>query len=231
MSVPISYIGNVRNQIRFHHHRDPEMPLILDDEKTKEKIITSVQERFWKEGFGRTSVDEITAGLAMSKKTFYKYFSSKEDLVRKIMERFTENVRSQVERILLSDKSAVEKLSEVITLIGANASHLTPAFGQDIKKYIPQLWKHIEEFRQRRISEVFSRVIEQGIGEGTIRSDVNSRIFLLSVLGVIDRIMQPDVLIHESFSISDALNEIVNIFFRGALTQTGRDRFEQLHHV
>jgi AcrR family transcriptional regulator len=197
-----------------------------EDEIIKEKIFSVGQDRFWKEGFSRISVDEITTDLAMSKKTFYKYFSSKEDLVRQIMERFMGNVRTNVERILLSDKSAVEKLSEVITIIGTNASRLTPAFGQDIKRHIPQLWKHIEEFRRQRISEVFARLIKQGIDEGTIRPDMNTRVFLLSVLGTIDRIMQPDVLVHESFSISDALHEILNIFFRGGLTSKGRDQFE-----
>ena len=200
-----------------------------EDDIIKEKIFSVGQDRFWKEGFSRISVDEISTDLAMSKKTFYKYFSSKEDLVQQIMQRFMGNLRTNVERILLSDKSAVEKLSEVITMIGTNASHLTPAFGQDIKKHIPQLWKHIEEFRRQRISEVFARLIKQGIDEGTIRPDMNPRVFLLSVLGAIDRIMQPDVLIHESFSITDALNEILNIFFRGGLTPKGRDQFEQLH--
>ena len=202
-----------------------------EDEITKERIFSACQDRFWKEGFARISVDEITTDLAMSKKTFYKYFSSKEDLVQQIMERFMGTVRANVERILLSDKSAVEKLSEVITIIGANASHLTPTFGQDIKKRIPQLWKHIEEFRRQRISEVFARLIKQGIDEGTIRPDMNARVFLMSVLAAIDRIMQPDVLAHESFSVSDALKEILNIFFRGGLTQKGRDQFVQLQNT
>ncbi len=200
-----------------------------EEEIVKEKIITAVRDRFWKEGFARISVDEITTDLAMSKKTFYKYFSSKEDLVQQIMERLLGGMRTNVERILLSDKTAVEKLSEFITLIGTSASRLTPAFGGDIKKHIPQLWKRIEDFRRERISEMFARLIKQGLDEGTIRPDLNERVFLMSVLGAIDRIMQPDVLAHESFSVSDALKEILNIFFRGGLTAKGRERFEQVH--
>lgn len=202
---------------------------MTEEDITKEKIFAAGQDRFWKEGFSRISVDEITTDLAMSKKTFYKYFSSKEDLVLQIMERFMGNVRLNVERILLSDKSAVEKLYEVISVIASNASRLTPAFGADIKKHIPQLWKQIEEFRRQRISDVFSRLVKQGVDEGVIRPDMHPRVFLLAVLGTIDRIMQPDVLIHESFSINDALKEILNIFFRGGLTPKGREQFEQIH--
>jgi len=199
-----------------------------EDHITKEKIISASQERFFKEGFSKISVDEIATDLAMSKKTFYKFFTSKEDLTQQIMERFMGNVRTNVERILLSNLSAVEKLSEVITMIATNASHLMPVFGQDIKKHIPHLWKSIEDFRRQRISEVFARLIKQGIDEGAIRPDLNGRVFLMSVLGAIERIMQPDVLVHESFSVSDALKEILGLFFRGGLTQKGRDQFEQL---
>ncbi len=201
-----------------------------EDEIIKEKIFSTCQDRFLKEGFARTSVDEIATDLAMSKKTFYKYFSSKEDLVQQIMERFMGSVRGNVERILLSDKSAVEKLSEIIAMIGTNAGRLSPAFGQDIQRRIPQLWKHIEEFRRQRISEVFARLITQGVNEGTMRPDMNARVFLMCVLGSIDRIMQPHLLANESFSVGDAVKEILNIFFRGGLTQKGRDQFEQLQH-
>lgn len=202
-----------------------------EDEIVKEKIFSACQDRFIKEGFASVSVDEIATDLAMSKKTFYKCFSSKEDLVQQIIERFMGTIRSNVERIMLSDTSAVEKLSEVITMIATNASRLSPAFGRDIHRRMPHLWKHIEEFRRQRISDVFTRLNRQGVEEGTMRADMNDRVFLMSVLASIDRIMQPEVLVHESFSVGGAIQEIMRIFFRGALTQKGRDRFEEFQNT
>jgi AcrR family transcriptional regulator len=200
-----------------------------EDEIIKEKIFTACRERFLKEGFAKTSIDEISADLAISKKTFYKYFASKEDLVQQIMERFLGNVRTNVERILISDKNAVEKLSEVIGMIASNAGQILPMFGQDIKKRIPQLWKHIEDFRRQRISEVITRLIKQGVAEGTMRPEMNHRVFLMSVLSTIDGVIQPHILAEESFSLSDALKEVISIFFNGALTEQGREQFKQLH--
>ena len=198
-----------------------------EDEAIKEKIFSTCQDRFFKEGFSSISVDEITSDLGMSKKTFYKHFDSKEDLVERIMERFMTTVRFDVEHTLLSDSSAVEKLSDVFTMIGTNASKLLPVFGRDVQRRMPQLWKHIEEFRRQRISDVFTRLNRQGVEEGSLRSDMNERVFLMCVLAAIDRIMQPEVLANESFSVGGAIQEIIGIFFRGALTQKGRDQFEQ----
>ena len=202
-----------------------------EDELTKEKILSACQDRFVREGFASTSVDEITADLAMSKKTFYKHFSSKEDVVQQIMERFMGMVRSHVDRTLLSDKSAIEKFSDVLTMIATNASRLAPNFGRDIQRRLPHLWTAIEDFRRQRISDVFTRLTRQGIEEGTIRPDMNTRVFLMCVLAAIDRIMQPQVLANESFSVGGAIEEIMGIFFKGALTQQGRDQFEQFSHT
>ena len=198
-----------------------------EDEITKEKIISFCQEKFLSEGFARTSVDEIAGDLAMSKKTFYKHFASKEDVVQQIMERIMGSVRGNAERILLDDKSAVEKFAEIITMLATNVNRL-PMLGGDIKKKMPQFWKRIEDFRRQRITDVFNRLISQGISEGTIRPDMNKRIFLMSLLGTIDCIVQPNVLANESFSVSEAIREIMRIFFAGALTREGQEQFERL---
>ncbi len=202
-----------------------------EDDITREKIIAACEDRFVREGFASTSVDEIAGDLGMSKKTFYKHFSSKEDLVQQIMERFMGNVRSRVERVLSSDKSAVEKIADVLTLIATNVTRLAPVLGRDIQRRLPQLWKSIEEFRRQRISDVFTRLNRQGVAEGTMRSDMNPRVFLMCVLAAIDRIMQPEVLANESFSVGGAIEEIMGIFFRGALTEQGRQQFDQLLHT
>ena len=200
-----------------------------EEEIMKEKILTACRDRFLRDGFSRTSVDEISSDLGISKKTFYKHFSNKEDVVRQIMERVRGAVRGNAERILTGDKTAVEKLRDFITMIGLATGQLGVPFGQDMKKHIPGLWKEMEEFRRQRISDVFTRLISQGVEEGTMRFELNKRVFLMCVLSAIDRIMQPQILAEESFSVSDALKEIISIFFLGTLTPKGRDQFDNLH--
>ncbi len=138
------------------------------------------------------------------------------------------SIRSRVEQILFGEASAVEKLTRIIHLIATEGSRLLPAFGRDLQKRMPQLWTLVEEFRRERISEIFARLTVQGVKEGTMRADLNPRMFLLCVLGSIDRIVQPQVLANESFSVGDAVNGILGIFFQGGLTETGRQQFTQL---
>jgi AcrR family transcriptional regulator len=204
------------------------MTKMSEHEVTKEKIISVCRDRFLREGFARISVDEIANDLAISKKTFYKHFSSKEDIVFQIVERIMGEIRLNINNILMSEKSAVEKLCETTTMLGLTARRLLPFFGQDVKKRLPELWKRIEDFRRERISEIFSRLMDQGVREGSMRADINKRLFFLSIFAVIDSIVQPQILVAESFSFADAIQGILAIFFRGVMTQTGVEQFERL---
>ena len=53
--------------------------------KLKDRILTRAEEMFLKSGYSKVTMDEIASNLGMSKKTLYKYFSSKEELVKEII--------------------------------------------------------------------------------------------------------------------------------------------------
>lgn len=54
-----------------------------------DKILEVSQETLFREGFNKTTMDVIASELKMSKKTIYKYFPSKNDLVMAVANYFT----------------------------------------------------------------------------------------------------------------------------------------------
>ncbi len=180
------------------------------------------------EGFARLSVDDIAAMFGMSKKTFYKFFPTKEDLINQVAERIMAGARVNMSRIIGSDKDFLSKLHELMSFVALQSTRISRALQNDVERYAPDLWKRIEEFRTHRISDVFSHLVEQGIKEGYVRSDVNKRIFLLIVLGSIRNVVNPTVLLQESFSAHEAIENVLNLFFTGILTDRGRSGLEEL---
>ena len=51
----------------------------------KDKILNYSKDRFFKDGFYKVTMDNIASGMRISKKTIYKYFTSKESLVESIV--------------------------------------------------------------------------------------------------------------------------------------------------
>ena len=201
---------------------------MLHRDSNKEKIISLATERFLREGFARISVDEIATDLAMSKKTFYKIFSSKEDLINQIVDRIMAEARGRLARIVDSNKNFIEKLNDLMTFLGHQASRFSKAFQQDVQRHAPDIWNRMQEFRRQRIMSHFAHLLEQGVNEGFVRKDLNKQVFLLAYLGAVESIVNPSVLTNESFSAQEALRCIMRIYFQGILTEEARKELDQL---
>jgi len=204
------------------------MGLALNGEdSTRERILGHSSERFFKDGFARVSVDEIATELAISKKTIYKYFDSKDDLVAHVVERRMGEVRRKVVSVIDTDRNFIEKLEALMTNIGVEISKFSKAFQHDLQRLNPELWQRIAEFRRKAIFENLTRLLDQGVAEGYVRKSVNTRVCLLAYVSIIDHIVRPDTLAEEPFSAAEALRSILAIFFHGILTEDAGKELEQ----
>lgn len=79
----------------------------------KEEIIEAAHELFWKNGFFATGVDQIIAESGVSKRTMYKYFDSKTDLVIAVIDSYKKRVRAAWEEALERDESPKEKILNI----------------------------------------------------------------------------------------------------------------------
>lgn len=198
---------------------------------TKERIIELARARFFKEGFARITIEELSKGLAISKKTVYKFFDTKQDLVGQVLLRKISEVRGKVARVIDGNSDFIAKLDEVMTLIGMEVSEFRQPFLNDLQRHTPALFGRLMEFRRKAISENLSRLLERGVAEGHVRGDVNTRVFLLSYLSTISEIIRPDTLAGESFSAREALQNILSIFLHGILTEHAGKELERLQRT
>lgn len=193
--------------------------LSVAQESQKERILLTAREKFLAEGFARVSVDELTAELSISKKTFYKFYQNKDDLLGHIVERILSEVNNGFVAILESDVSFLEKLDRTMTHVGRQVGRLARPFMQDLQRHAPHYWQRIQEFRRKRIGANVAALFEQGTKGGYIRKDINPRVLLMAFLGTVESVVNPTVLANESFSSDDAMRSILKIFFHGLLTE------------
>ena len=201
---------------------------MTDDANIKERIISEATNKFRTEGFARTSIDDFVGSLAMSKKTFYRVFSSKEDLVEQLANRNMGGVATQIERIATGNEDFVAKLHSLLQFLGTIPIKIGVPFIHDLQKVYPHLWNKIKKFRAERVVTIFGKLVDQGKEEGYIRPEVNKRVFLLCYLASVQAIMQPDVLSNESFSAKEAIQGIMDLYFRGAMTDAAHREFDNM---
>ncbi len=200
-------------------------------QNTKDRILDVAHRKFFAEGFSRVSIDEIAAELSMSKKTLYKHFSGKDDMVRQIMERFLNHASRNLEKIVNTPDPFPQKLDNLARFIGTQFRQISKPMLGDIQKHMPHLWDHIEAFRRERITTLWTGLLEEGKRSGSVRPDVNTRIFILAVIAALDGVVSPTVLVNESCSADEALREIINMFFQGVLTGNALQEYRLIYQA
>lgn len=195
----------------------------------KNRIIDYAQSLVTAQGFARVSIEEITSGLGMSKKTFYRHFENKDDLIRQIVFRMTGTVGRRIDAIISSGDPFVVMLNNLTRFFGEQFHQVSTPLLRDLSIHVPDMWQHIQEFRRNKVLTVWAKLIEQGKQEGLVRAEVNSRLVLLAIIGVVEAIVNPKVLSNESFSADEAMEGIINLFFQGVLTPDAVRQLKTLH--
>ncbi len=65
---------------------------------THERIVRAAVDLFSRQGFSRTTVDEIAAAVGVGRRTIFRYFPSKNDIVTSDFDRVLARLRGELER-------------------------------------------------------------------------------------------------------------------------------------
>lgn len=202
----------------------------MSKEKTnheKEKILDFALDIFFKEGFYKTSMDSIAAELHMSKKTIYKHFSSKDEMVNAIVNKFTSSVSERIDGVINVKDDPLSKAFYLFEIMGSFAMKLSDTWVKDIQIHMPKLWEKIDEFRTKKAYAVLGSIIKQGQEEGMI-IDKPSELIIHLFVSSIRSIVNPNFLFYQKFNFKEAFNHTFEILFNGILTTKGKKQFNKI---
>ncbi len=194
----------------------------------RERILSSASTRFTEEGFSRVTVDEIAADVGISKKTFYKHFTSKDELLTVVMDRLLEGIRSQFVSIVESDARFPGKLEALVTFLGQRLTRLSRPMMRDLQRHAPGVWARVEQFRRERIVNEFKALLLRGVDEGFVRSDLDIDLFLMAFTGAAEAVINPSVIAAHPLSVREIIRSVMTVFIRGILTGPALEEFSSV---
>jgi AcrR family transcriptional regulator len=197
------------------------------DENLRQRIIDQAAELFFKYGISCTTTQQIAAAMRISKKTLYKYFSTKEKLLSAVFQM----TRSQLEQEMIDlhnnqQLDFIEKLKRMMAVIGSyNAKHC-PQYCRDIQKY------YLQELRTDQVRPPFlevltliEQILKEGIREGMIRNDISIRIIMLLIANILENMFVMDSTIRVEFSLAEIIDALPKLFAEGILTRKAQEKY------
>jgi len=196
------------------------------EDKLRRRIIEEADSMFFSTGFSSVTMDNLAAHLGMSKRTLYRLFHSKEDLLRAVMLRLIKEVEAATDAVFENQNlSFLEKLHAVFSLIGSYIMRLRQPILDDIRRNAMDVWEEFDAWRQQRVLAKFGGLIQQGIAEGFIRKDLDPQLLTIIHMTLMRRVMNPEVLAELPLSASQTFATLLTVFFEGILTPEARNKY------
>jgi TetR/AcrR family transcriptional regulator, biofilm operon repressor len=138
----------------------------------KDKIIAKATEMFLKLGFKSVTMDDIACEMCISKKTIYKFFGNKEQLVEEATEIVHEKIHTVIDDIISKNYNAIQENFEIRRLFKEmfQSSDTSPVY--QLKRHYPEIYNKLMESEIEDCTQMFSKNIHKGIEEGLYRKEV-----------------------------------------------------------
>ena len=179
-------------------------------------------------GYSGFTMDALAAELAMSKRTLYQHFRSKDEILRATISDFGAAMRSEADMLLAQrGLNFAEKLRGLTLTIAERLSKLRPEVLQDLSRNAPAIYRHLEQVRGENIVYIFGRFIEEGQITGAIRDEISPVFAGEFYMQAMQGIMRGDTLRRLKLSPPEASERAIRLFFGGLLTSSGAKDYEK----
>ena len=189
----------------------------------RENILQVAIERMQQVGIRSVSVDDICHELGMSKKTFYVYFASKDDLVQAILYKHEQKVAHDLDNAL-SKRTITQVIVEWSKIAQSTQKKdlKTPAMMYDLEKYYPQIFTAHKKVMRQTAEKILVRFLGKGVSEGIFRAEIDVDVVAMMFLDMQYRLLD---LITGGQMTKEEVHRIghqrMDILMRGILTYEG----------
>ena len=197
--------------------------------ETKQHILQVAIERMQQVGIRSVSVDDICHELGMSKKTFYVYFPSKDDLVQAILHTHEQKMAHDLDNAL-SKRTITQVIVEWSKIAKSTTKKdlKTPAMMYDLEKYYPQLFAAHKKVMRETAEKILVRFLGKGVSEGIFREEIDVDVVAMMFLDMQYRLLD---LMTSGQMTKEEVHRIgrqrMDILMRGILTESGLLRLRE----
>ena len=128
---------------------------------------------FGRFGIKALSMDDLAGHLACSKKTLYKYFTDKRDLVSQAFHSHIDGLEAQMTQFMEGEGNAIDLALAEMEKKHKMLSAISSTVLFDLKKYYPKVFEATHARRRDMIRRVVVHNVTRGMAQDMYRSDLN----------------------------------------------------------
>ena len=194
----------------------------IDREQMRSRVLDAAEKSVAAQGLGRSSMSDLVRASGVSRRTFYKVFRSKEDVIRGMVDRKIEGTLQKALGIVSGRATTTEKIEAMLGLVQRVTSFVTPSLMREVSTSHPRLWEYINEKRMKAL-ELWRSILVDGQERGEIRKDVDPEIFVLILTTIAQNMITPTFLLEHHMTMPEMVEQLKQILVYGILEPDARE--------
>jgi AcrR family transcriptional regulator len=190
-------------------------------DQKKMELLERASTVFMKYGLKSVTMDDLCREIGVSKKTIYKYFEDKNDLVLTIIQFKVEMDKQACNICTNQADNAIEALVNISRFVIEQLANMNPSVFMDLRKHYPAAWKHMHDHKWEFVLANIRENIIRGKSENLYRDNLNPEIISRYYVSGIDTIMDGEVYPYPEFKRDEILSEILRFHIRGLANDDG----------
>lgn len=197
----------------------------------KDRILHHAAALFMRNGIKSVSMDDIAANMAMSKKTLYKWFANKDEMVHAVMAQHLDNTQRDCAQLLLQSGSAIDELFRMMGWMKQQFADVHPSIFYDLEKFYPATWQLWVAHKKQYILAQITDNLRRGIAEGLYRADLDIEVLARLRLAQIELAFDANTFPGRHFELQRLQQAILEHFMLGIASLKGHKLINDLRHV
>jgi AcrR family transcriptional regulator len=185
-----------------------------------------IERLFISKGIKNVTMDMISQELGISKKTLYKYFNNKEDVVEKVVCISMDQITIKAESFHKQGGNAIDILLKVSKMAIEMAFKYNSVNLFEFEKYYPRLFNHFMKKKEEALILLIIKNMEQGEEEGIYRKLQNKKILAEIHVGKIENVKKMRLKYGDAFTREDFFEVMFETHIRGIANAKGVAYFE-----
>jgi len=179
----------------------------------KEKILGVAIEEFGKKGL-KFTMDDIARNLAMSKKTVYAVFETKEAMLLELADYCFADIKRSEQAILEdSNMDILTKIEKIMIVLPERYQNIGLQNLYQLSEKYPRIYQRVATYLSTDWDATIS-LLEQGMEEGKIRP-IKIPVLKAMVESTIQEFFSNSILVENNIDYEEALKEMIQIIITG----------------
>ena len=199
----------------------------LPPDRRANELLTQVCQVFMRLGIKAVNMDDVAQHLGVSKKTLYKYFKDKRDLVIQSLHQLIGETESKMGSLRDHPGNAIDAEFAMMRYVRKMLVAQHPSVMFDLQKYYASAWSEVTQRRAQLIHDTAQHNLERGQREGVYRADFDPRIVARFMVAIADTTKNAQTQLELGKPLSEIHFESFQYHIRGIASSKGLHYLEE----